>query len=138
MLKIKRTGGSVFVLRRVIKRSGPHPLTNGTARRDSAGAIDYDAQWERVAFKYDVVIDREDFDNLWAATIDASPTVTGASATNALTYIDDEELTAWVSCTLDFPLVDFGDRAKGRQKSHTVTLTIESSLSDYNTNRRSA
>ena len=138
MLKIKRTGGGLFYLRRVVKRSGPSPITNGTARRDAAGAIDYDAQWERVRLTYDVIIDRQDRDNLWALTIDASPTVTGASATNAFTFYDDEILTAWTACTMSFPLADFGERAKGRQESYAVTIAIECSLSTYNTNRRSA
>ena len=127
----------MFYLRRQVKRSGPHPVSNGVARRDAAGAIDYDAQWERVRFVYQVIVDREDRDHLWALTIDASPTVTGASATNAFKFFDDEVLTDWVDCTLSFPLVDFPDRAAGRQEVYSVVITIECSLSDYNTNRRS-
>lgn len=137
MLKIKRTGGGIFYLRRVTKRTGPHPFSNGTGRRDAAGAIDYDAQWERVRFTYDVLIDRQDRDSLWALLIDASPTVTGASATNAFSFYDDEILTAWTACTLSAPLPDFGERAKGRQETYAITLTIECVLSTFNTNRRS-
>lgn len=135
-LRIKRTGGSIFVLRRVTKRSGPVPVTNGIPRRDAAGQIDYDAQWERVQFSYEVLVDREDRDNLWALFIDASPTVTGASATNAFTFYDDELLTAWTACTLSTPIPPFGDRASGRQESYSITLTIECALSTFNTNRR--
>ena len=138
MLRLKRTGGTVFVLRRVGKRSGPHPVSNGTSRRDAAGAIDYDAQWERVQFTYTLMVDRQDRDSLWNLLIDASPTVTGASATNVFSFYDDEIITAWTACTLTSPLPDFGDRSKGRQESYSVTLTIECALSTFNTNRRAA
>jgi hypothetical protein len=81
-------------------------------------------------------VSREDIDNLWALWVDSDPVITGASATNAFTFRDDEILTAWTACTLVDTEIDFGDRLRGLQVGHTLVLTIECGASTYNTNRR--
>lgn len=136
MLWIKRTGGTVFAIRGATKRAGPRTISNGQPRRDAAGNIDTDVQWRRVQFTYTVTVSREDCDNLWNLWKDSDPVITGATATNAFTFKDDEILTAWTACTLVDTEIDFGERLRGLQVGHTLVLTIECSASTYNTNRR--
>ena len=126
----------MFYLRGRVARTGPRTISNGTARRDSAGSIETDVQWRKVQITYTVQITREDKDNLYNLWVDSDPVITGASATNAFSFWDEELLTTWTDCTMLSTEFDLGERLKGLQEGYRLSFTIECSASDYNTNKR--
>ena len=132
MLRIKRSGGTVFFLEATLKRKGPKTISNGKPRRDSAGGIDSDKQWCRVQFVYDIYVDLQTRDNLWSLYKDSDPILTPSGATNQFWFYDDEILNGWVECTQsDIEHV-------GEEESYETQISLECSVSDYDSNRRTA
>lgn len=138
MLRIKMNSGTVFYLKAVLQRGGPVTISNGRPIRDAAGEISTDKQWSRVQFSYVVSIDRTTRDYLWQLYKESDPILTTSGATNQFQFHDDEILTGWVTCTNTDIEHRVGNRIIGEEESYDVNVSIECSVSDWDTYRRTA
>lgn len=137
MLKIKRTGGTVFYLPHIIKRGATTSFSNGKPVRDAAGLITSDMQWSRMTLSYNVALNRKERDAVYQLWKDSNPVLTTSGATTQFEFSDDEVMTAgWVSCSFSTVELCKMTRLPGEQEVYLVPIMIECSSSDFDTQRR--
>ena len=137
MLKVKRTGGSVFYLPHVVKRGPVTSFSNGAPVRDAAGLVSSDMQWSRITMSYNVQMNRHERDAFYALWKDSNPVLSTSGATTQFEFSDDEVMTAgWVTCSLSTVELSKMQRLPGKEEVYLVPIIIECSSSDFDTQRR--